>query len=829
MAILTGVVALPASALLYPSGTSYRLIVRDFRFRKDDGSEADASWAAPLNTNLPDIGSSENYRVRFSIENVGLSDDSVINYGHLEVSEDGGTYKTMGMDAFTSPVVIPPHTLNNVSSLTTTAAMDAGNGVLFVDSNGIWHLAYREWTDGLFSTYRIVFKTSITQGQTWRTHTFDIHSEEILSVTEAPNGDILVLTTSYLFRSTTSGLTWETELSRPIVSGAAIFGFFINASGDYIIAEGYAMKYYVSTDLGITWAAYQNNDFPAALGVADIYYELDDTTGDLTAWYAGTTSNDDPVKLYRWIDTYPYTGFPNASEDDISQLLFTGDSGLTNTFENNAAVFVRSYSGMNLILYSSAWGVEPPAVIVETSTDNFEFKNLDYISQNWDDTGAFDTSPHNIKTIVQGRAGSVLYTDYGALGFSGNTYRFTPGFMGWYDYGNSNVSSVQYSPSVNKWYVVETTTGSVINCYELEWSQVPDGTHTTQQISSGSFTGSNYGYTHHNMIRGDSIAVPAGEKVEYEYAFRLRPTEDVAGKVICLRPSGFGQYDNIACFTIPVGVAYLDVTAAFNVAGDTDGPKCSMRAVAGFKLLVSAWDDGASTWDAGISIWDYFPTQYADAEVVRNGAIALSTATTVLASVNVTKFGAVSLAQPCGFTGLAWVEHAAACTMLVSTNLTLASTNTKLVTTNLLGSSEFTQILSSTEIRVRTVLQSNSIVSTTAKKDVPAAASLHTRSLLGVRSSPDELHIDLVIYEEEPESILAAIAGSIWDAGVSVWDAGLSIWDAELPIEIDAVITQDKPLTIIAISAKLVIIQAPKPDLVIVQQPPLRVYLYELY
>jgi len=820
MAILTGVVALTASALLYPPGVSYRLIVRDFRFRKDDGSESDASWAAPLNTNLPDIDSSENYRIRFSIENVGLSDDSPINQGHLEVSEDGGAYKTMGMDAFTSPVVIPPHTLGLVSTIT-DANTHAG-GALLVDSNGIWHLAYTSNND---PDREITMLASITGGQTWRKHTFAINFEEALSITEAPNGDIVVLTSSYTIRSTTSGLTWETPLARPTVSGTAIFGFFITSNNDYIIAEGFAMKYHISADEGITWSTYQNTDFPASLLLADIYYELDTATGDLTLWYAGYTSGGvDPISMFRLIDTYPYSGFPNAAEDDISQRLFIGSGGFANPY--HSFVFVRSYSGMNLILYSSVWDTVPPIAIVETATDNFEFKNLDYISQTWDDTAASDTAPRIYNTVLQGRAGAVAYNTYTTLSFSGNTYDFAPGFMGTYEFGNANMSYVHYSPAANKWYGVEVTFGVSVKCHELEWSQVPDGTHTTQQISSGSFADSNYGYTHHNMIRGSAgTDVAAGEKVEYEYAFRLRPSEDIAGKTVCLRPSGFGEYDNVACFTIPVGVCYMDASATMTVSGDTDGPKCSMEVAAGFKVLISVWDGGVSTWDSDTSVWDYFPTQYTDAEILRGAVMAPAVSASISVSANVTKYGAINLSQPCGFTGLAWVEHAAVCNMLVVTNLTLASTNTKLVTTNISVVSTFTGGAPNNEIHVRAVLQNNSALSPTARKELHAATSLHTRSLLGIQSSPDELHIDLVIYEEEPESILATIVGSIWDAGVSVWDVGLSIWDAELPIEIDVVITQDKPLTIVNIPARLTVIQAPEPDLVIIQQPPLRVYI----
>lgn len=712
-----------ATAAVSPTGISYSLISRDFRFRNDDGDEASATWAQPLNTELPDISEDVNYRVRFSIENTGLAASSIINNGHLEVSEDGGAYRAMGTDAYTSPLVIPPHSLNTVSTLTTLEDMDDNGGCLFVDSGGIWHLAYREWTDGLFSTYRIVIKVSITSGQTWHHHEFDLDGEDIREITEDTTGAILVITTSYIIRSTNGGLTWSAPVSRPL---ATYFTFFVTINNDYIIADNFDMKYYISSDLGSTWDTYQNNDFPAALTLNGLQYELDASTGDLTVWYLGYTSNDDPVSMFRWIDTYPYSGFPNLSEDDISQRLFIGTSDLEFAYQTSTARFVRLDthfgSSMSVILYANAWNSEPNTSIVETpelGADTYAFKAIDYIAPAWDATSG-GAAP-NIRNIREGLNGELVQMSLSEFGFAGSTEQLrTPSIMGWYLYGDTKIDSIQYSPSVNKWYGVTTSTSKTITCYEFEWSSEDHGTHTTQQISSGSYVADNYGYTDHNRIYPTDI--PAGEKVEYEYAFRLRPTENIAGKTICVRPSGIYQHDNIACFTIPVGHAALAATANTTVVGSSDSPSSILSGTAVDSFTGS---------------------------VLRGAVTNLPSNATVAVAASVIKTGVIELVQPCILSATAWVEHAADCDMLANANLTLASTNTKTFACDIVATATASGGTPGNEIHVESVLSVSCTITPAGRLSSDVPASLHSTSLLRAKGSVDKLHIDSYIYKKD--------------------------------------------------------------------------------
>lgn len=762
MAVLTGVVASSATASLSSTGVLYRLVARDFRFRNDDGDESTATWARPLNTNLQDISEDVNYRIRYSIENTGLTADSIINNGHLEVSDDGGAYRAMGTDAYTSPLVIPPHTLNTIATLTTLEDMDDGDGRLFVDSNGIWHLAYREWVDGQFSTYRVVIKVSITEGQTWRHHEFDIHSEEIQEIAEGNTGAILVITTSYIIRSTNSGLTWSDPVAHPL---ATYFTFFVTVNNDYILADNFDMKYYVSSDLGVTWDTYQNNDFPASLTLAKIYYELDSTTGDLTVWYLGTTVNEDPVSMFRWIDTYPYSGFPNLSEDDISQRLFIGTSSLEFAYSYNTAIFVRLSthfgSSMSVIMHAAA-----SVAIVETpelGVDTYTFKPIDDISPEWDATSG--AAAQTVQNVREGLNGELIQTSTTKLSFAGSTEQLrTPSIMGWYSYGYAAINSIQYSPSVNKWYAVMTSLAKTVTCYELEWSSEDHGTHTTQQISSGGYVSTNYGYTDHNRIY--PTLIPAGDIVEYEYAFRLRPSENIAGTVVCVRPSGIYQHDNIACFTIPVGHAALTCTATADINGDTDGPHSN--------FVVSG-------------------TLACAGSVLRGVVTNLLATVTTVVPATVTKFGIINLQQPCALSATAWVEHAADCNMLANANLTLTSTNTKSFACAMFSTATFTGGTPGNEIHVKSVLSVSCNLYPIAQRVSIAAARLQSRSLVRVSGFVDKLPTCLDVVKVD--KILSVLAPSA--------------------------------LHVLTIPATLTVSQLPVPDLVITREPPLRVYLYD--
>lgn len=770
-----GAVAAVVNVTAVVTGTAYRTLQKDFRFRLDDGGEADATWAGAINAGIRGVIPGEVYRVRFSVENTAPTTEANVNRGHLEISDDGGDYFTMGMNDYDTPVISPVHTQVALSTITPSyidEVVNSNTAHFYIAQDGEWLVAY-VGKNSITLVNELMIRISTNGGLTWR-KTYSGGTGDVMLVREDTTGAIIVHYGNYAIRSTTGGLSWSSPQVLPVLA-TSVLNFFVDINNDYILTESKtSVIYHVSTDQGVSWNTYTDTSFPSTtMRSTRVHYELDESSTGLTISFlsmTGTTTIIDPTYLYEYTDASPYSGMPNLADDDAGIRLAAVTTGLSlpwTYITHGFTMRINDDDGLVLaggLLTSVVAGgglihtfiVKTPSGYVSTPTLESEFiPPANFMSP-------LNRAYQGRDMVFRGERTKGFFLQSANMnGITVEPYR-TPGFMGYQTF-DSFTPTMSFSPKTDAWYKVKTDGDIII--YEMRFSGLVDGEHTTQQISSGTFKVDNYGSTHFNTIHGSAgIDIPAGDTVEYEYAFSLTDAANIEGKVICMRPSGFGGYSNPACFTVPYTETLASSVVTAVVSGDTDGPHTYPT------VTVTANVAGA---------------------VNRNGAASGSAVVTAVVAGRCSKEAVAVAPSSVEAYAYAWVLHPAQSLAAVNVTATVGSTNIKT------GASVFAStvngVISEPVIYVpgKTLARVNVTAIIGATKEVTAKTKAFIRVQAAVRDSTTELCVSLNVYQRQEKLR----------------------------------VVRESALTVVDIPATITVVRSPKPDLVLIKPLPLNVYV----
>jgi len=614
------------------SGTIANFSQEHFRWREDDGGEADATWVYATDQqrflDFDALG-----RLRFGITNTTTSKPFDFETLSFEARVNDGAWEDIavlhGETSLPKPSFLIDHTIH-INDFSDSELQFAGNVHVFEDDDGNLRMFY---TSQIGTDYFIRHRKSIDGGVTWGTFaTFPysnsaLYPGEPMTLAQAEmfqkaNGDLVVIGwihigktgyvswTTWLWKSTNGGSTWtEVGVVTPQTSlwWYPYWGAIMDSNEDFWVytsrrevqgGENWIAEVFHSSNDGSSW----NKGFQRDRNYGLHMFENPQNLGNVIIDdYAATYQPGNYLTRFSWDGGDGTTVelskgsqiTPNEGDYDYSMLFPTGHIGSGGLPEREAYLPLEKIGGnvQSVRHYSLDWST------VFHEQDSFEHDHWDYpqpdsnwflnpLQKTWYNTlfngivmygRVFDANVNGFSFHDHNRQLKNWFAD----NYAADAITFGTG-AGTSDYG----AQTHFHAISRKIYSSHLVWLDSVRQIRITQLVIEDGTtalkvsdegrHTTQQITSGSFLAVNYGVSLFGTVGHKERTLAPGESFEIETYVKVNSSLVNFGDTVCFRVKGCDSYARIPCLYMAFEAADITGEASITATGSVDGPAASI-------------------------------------------------------------------------------------------------------------------------------------------------------------------------------------------------------------------------------------------------------------